>query len=80
MLLFASDGNTESPIKVTLNNVRLKEVEGYEEYTSSVVAAKQNYELTLNGDNDLAAFTIEEGATATLKKGRFFQILERYGL
>lgn len=75
MLLFASDGNTESPIKVTLNNVRLKEVEGYEEYTSSVVAAKQNYELTLNGDNDLAAFTIEEGATATLKKGDSFKSL-----
>ena len=76
MLLFASDGNTESPIKVTLNNVRLKEVEGYEEYTSSVVAAKQNYELTLNGDNDLAAFTIEEGATATLKKGDSFESLK----
>ena len=75
MLLFASDGNTESPIKVTLNNVRLKEVEGYEEYTSSVVAAKQNYELTLNGDNDLAAFTIEEDATATLKKGDSFKSL-----
>lgn len=75
MLLFASDGNTESPIKVTLNNVRLKEVEGYEEYTSSVVAAKQNYELTLNGDNDLAAFIIEKDATATLKKGDSFKSL-----
>ena len=75
MLLFANNESTESPVKVTLDNVQLKEVEGYEEYTSSVVAANQNYELTLNGDNDLAAFIIEEDATATLKKGDSFKSL-----
>ena len=75
MLLFANNESTESPVKVTLDNVQLKEVEGYEEYTSSVVAANQNYELTLNGDNDLAAFIIEKDATATLKKGDSFKSL-----
>lgn len=75
MLLFANNESTESPVKVTLNNVQLKEVEEYEEYTSSVVAENQNYELTLNGDNDLAAFIIEKDATATLKKGDSFKSL-----
>jgi len=75
MLIFASDASTESPVKVTLNNVQLKEAEGYEEYTSSIVAKDQNYELTLNGDNDLAAFIVEEDATATLKKGDSFKSL-----
>lgn len=74
MLIFSSE-NTESPVKVALSNVQLKEKEGYEEYTSSVVTANQNYELTLNGDNDLAAFIVEEGATATLKKGDSFKSL-----
>lgn len=75
MLLFANNESTESPVKVTLNNVQLKEVEEYEEYTSSVVAENQNYELTLNGDNDLAAFIIEKDATAILKKGDSFKSL-----
>lgn len=75
MLLFASDESTGSPVKVTLKNVQLKEAEGYEEYTSSVVAANQNYELTLNGTNDLATFIVEEGAIATLKKGDSFESL-----
>lgn len=69
MLIFNnSNGGDESPTSVILNNVQLKEEEGYEEYTSSVVAENQNYELTLNGDNDLAAFIIEKDATATLKR------------
>lgn len=75
MLLFANNESTESPVKVTLNNVQLKEVKEYEEYTSSVVAENQNYELTLNGDNDLAAFIIEKDATAILKKGDSFKSL-----
>lgn len=76
MLIFNnSNGGEESPTSVTLNNVQLKEKEGYEEYTSSVVAENQNYELTLNGDNDLAAFIIEKDATATLKKGDSFKSL-----
>lgn len=76
MLIFNnSNGGDESPTSVILNNVQLKEKEGYEEYTSSVVAENQNYELTLNGDNDLAAFIIEKDATATLKKGDSFKSL-----
>jgi hypothetical protein len=76
MLIFNnSNGGDESPTSVILNNVQLKEEEGYEEYTSSVVAENQNYELTLNGDNDLAAFIIEKDATATLKKGDSFKSL-----
>lgn len=76
MLIFNnSNGSAESPTSVILNNVQLKEEEGYEEYTSSVVAENQNYELTLNGDNDLAAFIIEKDATATLKKGDSFKSL-----
>lgn len=76
MLIFNnSNGGDESPTSVILNNVQLKEEEGYEEYTSSVVAENQNYELTLNGDNDLATFIIEKDATATLKKGDSFKSL-----
>lgn len=76
MLIFNnSNGGDESPTSVILNNVQLKEDEGYEEYTSSVVAENQNYELTLNGDNDLATFIIEKDATATLKKGDSFKSL-----
>ena len=76
MLIFNnSNGGDESPTSVILNNVQLKEKEGYEEYTSSVVAENQNYELTLNGDNDLATFIIEKDATATLKKGDSFKSL-----
>ena len=76
MLIFNnSNGSAESPTQVTLSNVQLKEKEGYEEYTSSVVAKNQNYELTLNGDNDLAAFIVEDEATATLKKGDSFNSL-----
>lgn len=76
MLIFNnSNGGAESPTSVILNNVQLIEKEGYEEYTSSVVAENQNYELTLNGDNDLAAFIIEKDATAILKKGDSFKSL-----
>lgn len=76
MLIFNnSNGGAESPTSVILNNVQLKEEEGYEEYTSSVVAENQNYELTLNGDNNLAAFIVEENATVTLKKGDSFKSL-----
>jgi hypothetical protein len=75
MLIFGKDEGTASPVEVTLNNVQLKEAGGYEEYTSSVVAKKQNYELTLNGTNDLATFFVEEGATATLKRGDSFESL-----
>lgn len=76
MLIFNnSNGGAESPTSVILNNVQLIEEEGYEEYTSSVVAENQNYELTLNGDNDLAAFIIEKDATAILKKGDSFKSL-----
>lgn len=76
MLIFNnSNGGAESPTSVILNNVQLKEEEGYEEYTSSVVAENQNYEFTLNGDNNLAAFIVEENATVTLKKGDSFKSL-----
>lgn len=74
MLIFNAE--TANPVKVTLNNIQLTQKEGYEEYTSSVIAKDKNYELTLNGKNELGAIVVEEGATATLKKGDSFKGLE----
>lgn len=76
LLIFSGTGIAADPAQVTLNNVQLTQKEGYEEYTSSVVTENQNYELTLNGVNDLATFIVEEGATATLKKGDTFESLD----
>lgn len=76
LLIFSGAGIAADPAQVTLNNVQLTQKEGYEEYTSSVVTENQNYELTLNGVNDLTTFIVEEGATATLKKGNSFESLD----
>lgn len=75
MLIFDAE-ETEGTVNVILNNVRLVEEKGYEAYTASIIAENQDFTITLNGDNDLAAFVVNEGATATLKKGDNFKSLK----
>lgn len=74
MLIFVKDKGTASPVEVTLNNVQLKEAEGYEEYTSSLFT-EGSYEITLNGENKLGELNIFENASVTLQKGDQFDKL-----
>lgn len=74
MLIFVKGEGTASPVEVTLNNVQLKEAEGYEEYTSSLFT-EGSYEITLNGENKLGELNIFENASVTLQKGDQFDKL-----